>query len=131
MHLNTITELLGIPNYKVAEMIKNTPDRIELMLEQTQVTDPICSGCGCIHNISVHSTGTIVVEDLRISGKRIFLHVPKRKSICIEDGKIRVEEIAWIRSRFTTRFAEQVYRLTSITTNKEAGWYLGLDDERV
>ena len=131
MHLNTITELLGIPNYKVAQMIKNTPDRIELMLEQIEVTDPICSGCGRIHNTSVHSTGTIVVEDLRISGKRIFLHVPKRKSICIEDGKIRVEEIAWIRGRFTTRFAEQVYRLTSITTNKEAGWYLGLDDERV
>ena len=92
MHLNTITELLGIPNYKVAEMIKNTPDRIGLMLEQIEVTDPICSGCGRIHNTSVHSTGTIVVEDLRISAKRIFLHVPKRKSICIEDGKIRVEE---------------------------------------
>jgi transposase len=27
------------------------------------------------------------------------------------------------------RFAEQVYRLTSITTNTEAGWFLGLDDE--
>lgn len=131
MHLETITELLGIPNYKVAEMIKNTPDRIQLMLEQIEVTDPICSGCGRHHNSSVHSTGRVVVEDLRISGKRIFLHVPNKKSICIENGKIRVEEIAWIRGRFTTRFVEQVCRLTSIITNKEAGWYLGLDDERV
>jgi hypothetical protein len=32
---------------------------------------------------------------------------------------------------FTTRFAQQVYRLTSITTNAEAGWYLNLDDETV
>ena len=36
-----------------------------------------------------------------------------------------------LRGRFTRRFAEQVYRLTSITTNTEAGWFLGLDDEVV
>ena len=39
--------------------------------------------------------------------------------------------VSWLRGRFTTRFAEQVYRLTSITTNAEAGWYLNLDDETV
>jgi len=89
MHLNTITELLGIPNYKAAEMIKNTPDRIELMLEQIEVTDPICSGCGRIHNTSVHSTMTIVVEDLRISGKRIFLHVPKPFVLRMERSGLR------------------------------------------
>jgi transposase len=33
--------------------------------------------------------------------------------------------------RNTRRFSEHVYRLTSITTNKEAGWFLGIDDERV
>jgi len=36
-----------------------------------------------------------------------------------------------LRGRFTRRFAEQVYRLTSITTNAEAGWFLNLDDEVV
>jgi transposase len=50
---------------------------------------------------------------------------------CTEDGSIRVEELQWLRGRFTARFAEQVYRLTSITTNQEAGWFLGLDDETV
>jgi Transposase and inactivated derivatives len=33
--------------------------------------------------------------------------------------------------RVTYRFAIQVNRLTAITTNQEAGWYLGLDDEVV
>lgn len=33
--------------------------------------------------------------------------------------------------RYTDRFSEEVYRLTAITTNKEAGWYLGMDDESV
>jgi transposase len=36
-----------------------------------------------------------------------------------------------MRKRFTKRFADKVYKLTSITTNMEAGWYLGLDDETV
>ena len=37
----------------------------------------------------------------------------------------------WLRKRFTRRFAEQINRLTAITTNTEAGWFLGLDDEVV
>ena len=73
----------------------------------------------------------VVVEDMRISGKRVFLHVAKRKSLCNEDGRIRVEEIEWIRGRFTRRFAEQINRLTAITTNTEAGLFLELDDETV
>jgi hypothetical protein len=47
--------------------------------------------------------------------------------------KIFVEEISGIKyySRITGRFGKQVSRLTAITTNQEAGWYLGLDDEKV
>jgi len=33
--------------------------------------------------------------------------------------------------RYTNRFAQEVYRLTSITTNSEAGWYLGVNDESI
>ena len=76
-------------------------------------------------------TGWIIVEDLPLCGKRVFLYIPKRKARCPKDNRIRVEQFDWMRGRFTTRFAEQVYRLTSITTNAEAGWYLNLDDETV
>ncbi len=34
-------------------------------------------------------------------------------------------------NRVTRAFSEYITRLTAITTNKEAGWYLGLDDEKV
>jgi len=73
----------------------------------------------------------MIAEDMPISGKRVFLLVPKRKVKCSEDDTIRVEELQWLNGRFTARFAEQVYRLTSITTNQEAGWFLRLDDETV
>lgn len=131
MQLNTITELLNIPNQKVTRIVKNTEERFEFLLEPIKEIRPVCSGCGRVHNNHVHSRSYVVIEDLPISGKRVFLHVCKRKVLCPEDGRIRVEEFNWIRKRFTKRFADQLYRLTSITSNKEAGWYLGLDDETV
>lgn len=131
MQLDTITELLNIPNFRVKHMTYCSDDRLEVVLEQKRPTDPVCSGCGHVHSNPVHSKTKVIIEDLPISGKRVFLHVPKRKSRCIEDGRIRVEELKWLSGRFTKRLAEQVYRLTSITTNSEAGWFLGLDDEVV
>lgn len=131
MQLNTITELLRIPGYKVTHMISYRKSRIEFLVEREEEKASVCSGCGKVHNTGVHSEGRVLVEDLPISGKRVYLQVPKRKSVCLEDGSIRVEEIEWVRGRFTKRFVEQVYRLTSITTNKEAGWFLGIDDEAV
>ena len=131
MQLDTITELLQIPGYKVRHMVSCTGNRIELLLEREDERARVCSGCGKVHTTAVHSEGSVLLEDLPISGKRVYLHVPKRKAVCPEDGSIRVEELKWVRGRFTKRFADQVYRLTAITTNKEAGWFLGIDDETV
>jgi transposase len=132
MHLDTITKLLDIPNYRAVEVTGCEYDEIYgITLERVKDIPPVCSGCGRIHGTSVHSRGTMIVEDLQISGKRVFLLVPKRKVQCSEDGTIRVEDLQWLSGRFTARFAEQVYRLTSITTNQEAGWFLRLDDETV
>ncbi|MDQ1272976.1 MAG: transposase [Planctomycetota bacterium] len=112
-------------------MISCRKSSIEFLLKREEDKACVCSGCGKVHNTAVHSEGRVLVEDLPISGKRVYLHIPKRKSVCLEDGSIRVEEIEWVRGRFTKRFVEHVYRLTSITTNKEAGWFLGIDDETV
>jgi transposase len=131
MQLDSVTELLGIANYKVAYMVRNSKERTDLVLRRIEETPCVCSGCGKVHHTPVHSTDTVIVEDLPISGKRVFLHVPKRRSLCYEDDRIRTEELQWLRGRVTLRFANQIYRLTSITTNKEAGWFMGLDDEKV
>ena len=131
MQLDSVTELLGIANYKVAYMVRNNKERTDLVLRRIEETPCVCSGCGKVHHTPVHSTDTVIVEDLPISGKRVFLHVPKRRSLCYEDDRIRTEELQWLRGRVTLRFANQIYRLTSITTNKEAGWFMGLDDEKV
>lgn len=131
MQLDSVTELLGIANYKVEYMVHHSDKRIDLVLGRIEEKPIVCSGCGKVHHTPVHSIDTVIIEDLPMSGKRVFLHVPKRRSLCHEDERIRTEELEWLRGRVTRRFAEQIYRLTSITTNKEAGWFLGLDDEKV
>lgn len=131
MQLDSVTELLGITNYKVEYMVHHSKKRIDLVLAHDEEKPCVCSGCGKVHHTPVHSIDTVIVEDLPMSGKRVFLHVPKRRALCHKDERIRTEDLEWLRGRVTRRFAEQVYRLTSITTNKEAGWFLGLDDEKV
>ncbi len=130
MHLETIEELLNLPELKVFQVIESTDDAIYLLVVPVDDSKPaVCCHCGMVHT-SVHSRGSVLVEDQRMSGRRVFLYLDKRKIRC-NDGHIRVEELPWLRGRFTRRFAEQVFRLTSIATNTEAGWFLGLDDEVV
>jgi transposase len=131
MQLKTITELLNLPNFQVVSVLEHSETSIHLYIDLIEPLAPLCSACGAVHHSSTHSIGWIRVEDLPLCGKRVFLYVPKRKVRCPKDDKIRVEQFGWMRGRFTTRFAEQVYRLTSITTNAEAGWFLNLDDETV
>jgi len=114
--LDTITKLLDIPNYRAIEVKDSEDKNIYIVLEREEDTPPVCSGCENIHGKSVHSGDAMIVEDLKISSKRFFLLVPKRNLQCAEDGTIRVEDIQWLNGRFTTRFAEQVYMLTPITT---------------
>jgi len=130
MHNKTITRLLNIPGINVIEVLEIHDDAIHLKVEPADVFKPaLCSHCGAIHS-SVHSKGKMWVEDLPLSGMRVFLYLGKRKCRC-PDGSIHVEYLPWLHGRFTRRFAEQINRLTAITTNSEAGWFLGLDDEVV
>jgi transposase len=131
MQKETITKLLSLPNFEVTKVLERHDDSLYLRINLIDPVAPICSACGDAHHLPAHSTGWIRVEDLPLCGKRTFLYVPKRKVKCPVDGKIRVEQFDQLRDRFTRRFAEQVYRLTSITTNAEAGWFLNLDDEVV
>lgn len=131
MQMKTITELLALPNFEVVEVFEHNDESLHLSVNLSEYAEPVCSACGIVHHAAVHSVGWILVEDLPLCGKRTFLHVPKRKVRCPQDGRIRVERFDPLSGRFTRRFAEHVYRLTSITTNAEAGWFLNLDDEVV
>lgn len=132
MHNNSIRSLLNIPEYKIKEIISKTETEISIRIEPYKRNRGICSGCGEKHK-SYHSIREMIAEDERLGQRRVFLVIPKRRYKCPKDGIIHTEAIEWIElgARVTKAFANNVNRLTAITTNEEAGWFLGLNDERV
>jgi len=132
MRNNSIRGLLKIPGYKIKEVIKKTDEEIHIRIEAYKRNMGQCSGCGCGHK-SLHSMREMVAEDMRLGERRVFLYISKRRYKCPQDGRIHTETIEWIDlgSRVTKAFGKQINRLTSITTNQEAGWFLGINDEKV
>ena len=132
MHNNSIRSLLKIPGYKIKEIINKTDTYIDIRIEAYKRNHGICSGCGKKHG-GLHSGQEMVAEDVRLGERRVFLYISKRRYRCISDGRIHTEQIEWIElgARVTKAFGKQVNRLTSITTNQEAGWFLGLNDEKI
>lgn len=132
MRNNSIRSLIKIPGYKIKEVINKTERQIDIRIEAYKRNRGICSGCGKSHG-GLHSVQEMIAEDVRLGERRVFLYIPKRRYQCPQDGRIHTETIEWIElgARVTKAFGKEVNRLTSITTNQEAGWYLGLNDEKV
>ncbi|MFH1452746.1 MAG: transposase family protein [Armatimonadota bacterium] len=133
MHKYTIKKIINIPEYKITEIILINDKEIHLRLEPYKNKKAICSACGKQHKKGYHGSKEIVVRDLSMCGRTVYLHVVKRRYRCLDKGGIYTEIVPWLKryARVTSRFAEKVNRLTAITTNQEAGWFLGLDDEMV
>ena len=131
MQVYSIKKRLNIPEYKITAILIETDKEIHIKLEPYKRKLFVCSGCGQVHKIGQHALEESTVEDLSMFEKRVYLHVLKRRYKCPLDHRTHIEEIPWLKkySRVTKRFAEKVNRLTAITTNQEAGWFLGLDDE--
>ena len=128
----TIKQALDIPEYTVT-FSRIRDQKIHIGLTPYKRSKATCSHCGKIHSGKPHSRDTVEVKDLEISGKKVIIHLTKRNYRCPKDGRIHVESVPWMKpyARVTRRFAEHISRLTAITTNTEAGWFVGLDDEVV
>jgi transposase len=126
-----LTLLLNIEHYYVSEINDISENKISIKIKKYKHIKSICSGCNHEHTKGHHSTDTVTVRDLSLFGRKVFLEVELKTFRCHKCNKILVEKNDWIFIRATKRYAKEVYRLTSITTNKEAGWYLGIDDEVV
>lgn len=132
MAKNNIQKLLNISNYKIVK-IKIIEEKIYIELEPYKKYKVKCTECGKVHKKGYHGFYIITIEDLPVFGLKTYLIVKRRRYKCTENDKVYAEDIPWISkgARVTTRYAKQINRLTAITTNQEAGWYLGLNDEVV
>lgn len=131
MQVYSIKKRLNIPEYKITKILLETDKEIHIKLEPYKRKRFLCSGCGKVHKVGQHGLAESRVEDLSLFEKRTYLTVVKRRFKCPHTGGVHIEEISWLKkhSRVTQRFAKKINRLTAITTNQEAGWFLGLNDE--
>ncbi|TDA65800.1 transposase, partial [Sulfuricurvum sp. IAE1] len=81
MLLHGIRKLLNIPGHKVTD-IYLTDTEIHIHLEPYIKSMPICPQCRGIHTKGYHSSQWTQAEDLPISGRRVYLHVRKRRYRC-------------------------------------------------
>jgi len=107
-------------------------EEIHVRVEPHKREAVICGDCGGIHDKGYHGSDEVVVEDLSLGKRRLYLHVIKRKNSGPKTGRKATEGMAWLDKwkRVTRRFAIQINRWTSLTTNQEAGWFLGMNDEK-
>jgi len=133
MDKKTLNKLINLHGYEVEEILEFTDDVIRLLMRPTKNNIATCSSCMQLHTAGFHSEDIVIAEDHSISGRRVFLHIKKRKYRCPQDNRIHVEHTPWLKlfSRITDRYVKLINRLTAITTNQEAGWFLGLNDEVV
>lgn len=132
MQQHIIKQALNIPEYKIiCSQIKN--NELHIRLRPWIRKKAICSHCKEIHDWQPHSYDTVTLRDLSVFDKPVYLELIKRNYRCPKDGRIHVEQVDWQKphARVTKRFAKLVSNTAAITTNTEAGWLHGLDDEVV
>ena len=80
MHLNTINKLVDIPGYKTTAIISINDTEIHLRLEPHKRKAIICGDCGKTHDKGYHGSAEVIVEDLSLGKRRLYLHIKKRKN---------------------------------------------------
>ena len=134
MQIDTIKELLRLPaGWIVTRVIGWCSQELHVGIEEVMVEDQKCVGCGISGYKGCKGSFEVIVEDLPLIDRRVYLHIQHRRYRCQGCKKSWSLKIPWVKmeSRMTKRCAQKVFRLTAITTNQEAGWYLGFDDEKV
>lgn len=95
----SIKQILKIPaRYKITR-VEETPETLEIYIEPYKNKKAVCSGCGEIHKNGYHGVEEMKVRDLPACGRKVYLHISKRRYKCPKDEKIYVERIDWVKKK--------------------------------
>jgi transposase len=94
-----IRQLLKIPEGYKIEKIDFDEDSVHVDISPHKRKLAICSGCGQTHNKGYHGSEVIKVRDMPAGGRKVYLHILKRKYRCPKDGKIYVEHLDWTKKK--------------------------------
>lgn len=109
-----------------------------------QETDFIClqlqlnnEGINCPHchkyTDTLHDTSHILVRDLSIFGRLVYLKVPRRKFYCKSCGRYPTEVLDWVEKRrgFTWRYENYIYAQVKQLTVEQVSIQECLSSEQV
>src|SRR3990167_10846537 len=91
MQIYSIKKALNITGYKIVKIISENDKEVHLRVEPHKRKEFICSGCGQVHKIGYHGIEETVAEDLGIFGKRVYLHVIKRRHNCPTNNRTHLD----------------------------------------
>ena len=114
-HLDT---LLNLPDITVESC---TYQDQEVYLKLRFLTEK--SDCPRCHNLSddLHQNRPVLIRDLAVFGKVVYLHVPRRQFYCRECQRYFTERLAFVdwERRYTQRYEEYIYQRVQSTSTEQ------------
>lgn len=108
MALRELADLLDLPSVRVTGYHKEE-DRIEVFVE-LESDSACCPQCG-VRAARQHSEKKVSVRDLPCFGRKVFLHLPRRRFKCRICEKPFTEHLPFVEfgTTFTKRYEEYIY----------------------
>ena len=114
-HLDTLLNLQNVTVFSYSSELDYTILKLQL------VNDGInCPNCN-EYTSTIHQTRSILVRDLSIVGRLVYLKVPRRQFRCPNCKKSPTEILSWLnrKQRQTNRYQEYIYEKVKELTVKQ------------
>jgi transposase len=126
-HIDT---LLNLPNV-IADSYSSTLDAviINLQLVNGGIDCPNCNN----YTYKVHQTRPILIRDLSIFGRAVYLKVPRRQFYCSNCKTSPTEPLCWLnkKQRQTNRYQEYIYERVKELTVKQVSENENMSEDAV
>jgi transposase len=113
-----LDNLLNLPNV-IADSYSSTLDAvvINIQLVNAGINCPSCHQYIC----QLHQNRPILVRDLSVFGRIVYLKVPRRQFYCYNCKKLPTESFSWLnkQQRQTNRYQEYIYEKVKELTVKQ------------
>jgi transposase len=127
---NNLTQLLGLPQTSVIGLT-SIEDSIcfHLQLDNNEINCPHCASI-----ISeLHQSKTILIRDLSVFGKPVYLRVPRRRFYCRKCQRYSTENLVWLDRgrRHTQRYEANIFERIKGASIKKVAQEEGLSFDEV
>jgi transposase len=126
-----LTEILGLPEAKVEDMISVEGVGLFFVINSTRV-DAVCPDCGK-RSGHLHMNHWYNIEDLPWNEQPVHLRVNRRQFWCKHCGQVFSEELAFVKKRrtYTQRFADEIVSQVLGSSIHYVAKRTGLSDEQI